>query len=269
MPPMSSKQQSAVVELDWSLPPGVRAVITDRVGGVSLPPFDSFNLASHVNDDIDCVSVNRDLLINQLKYCDRIQWLQQVHSSDVHRVGADNYQLMSPIIADASVTAMEGQACSVLTADCLPVLFCQQDGQQVAAAHAGWRGLAGGVLQQTLAQFADPAKVSVYIGPAIGPRQFQVGEDVLQAFQMQLGQNVRRYFIPQNIAATAIVGQRYLADLAGIAKYVLEQTGVSDIQQSGICSVENTDYFSYRRDGVTGRFASLIWIENRPCLKEI
>ena len=261
---MRKDQHQAVDISDWALPSGVRVCITDRFGGVSQPPFDQFNLATHVNDDPVAVAHNRQQLLDQLTHCQQIHWLQQVHSSDVHVITADNHDSPTAVTADASVSRLAGQACCVLTADCLPVLFCRNDGLQVAAAHAGWRGLAAGVLQKTLAQFPDPSAVRVFIGPAIGPRQFQVGEEVLQAFQPILGDQDEQFFQRQTRAQTGLAGVRYLADLAAMAEQFLRHSGVVDICQSGICSVENPHYYSYRREGVTGRFASLIWIDKAP-----
>lgn len=252
----------ATVELaNWSLPAGIRACITDRHGGISKAPYESFNLALHVDDDSRLVQANREQLCNRFAGLEQVHWLQQVHGHDVHHIDQADATHVPNIVADAAVTSMVGQACCVLTADCLPVLFCRSDGQQVAAAHAGWRGLAGGVLQQTLDWFPEPSEVLVYIGPAIGPRQFEVGADVVRAFQTSLGDECIPFFQSRSRFNVGNVQPKWLANLAGLAEALLQQAGVSNITHSATCTVEDDRYFSYRRDGQTGRFASLIWRE--------
>jgi len=241
---------------DWPAPASVRACVTTRAGGVSLPPFDSLNLGDHVEDAPLAVAANRQVLVDALG-C-RPAWLQQVHSPDV--VEADSRCVPT---ADASWTATPGTACAVLTADCLPVLFCNEAGTEIAAAHAGWRGLAAGVLEAALLAVCDaagcaPAEVCVWLGPCIGPRQFEVGADVLQAFGARPGQTDAGRFVPR-MAADGM--PRWLADLQGLAEDRLAAAGVRKVSAERACTVEQgSRFFSYRRDGVTGRMAAAVWI---------
>lgn len=230
---------------DWSLPDGVMAVITTRQGGVSPVPYQHNNLALHVGDDAAAVASNRRRLWQQLPGVTAVQWLNQVHGTTVFRAcGAT----VTPQ-ADAVVSRTAGLACAVLTADCLPVLFCDDRGTQVAAAHAGWRGLAGGVLLNTLAEFASPEQVRVFLGPAIGPAAFEVGPDVRRAF----GWASEQCFRPGQ-------GDRLLADLYQLAREQLLRAGVNSISGGDFCTATDTErFYSYRREGVTGRMASLIW----------
>ncbi|MFG1495113.1 peptidoglycan editing factor PgeF [Saccharospirillum sp. HFRX-1] len=239
----------SVVFPDWPLPEGVRLAWTQRSGGVSQAPFDSFNLAHHVGDDAATVDANRQQLLTSLPGCTDIRWLSQVHGTDVKDVCLS--QNGEP--ADAAITSEPGLAACVMTADCLPVFFWQQDGRQVAIAHAGWRGLAGGVLANTLAQFDDPATVFCGLGPAIGPTAFEVGADVVDAFSGW--PNADLAFQPTGKA------NKWLADLPALAAAWLQRAGVATVYCSGECTfVQGDDYYSYRRDGRTGRMANLIWI---------
>lgn len=231
---------------DWSLPPAVEARITLRQGGCSHPPWDSNNLALHVGDNPADVAANRAQLLQNLPGASGIQWLEQVHGTDV--VAADCRGRVP--LADAQFSQTPGLVCAVMTADCLPVLFCAADGSQVAAAHAGWRGLAAGVLLQTLQTFPDPAEVLVFLGPAIGPAAFEVGPEVRGVFA-EAGADC---FRPGE-------GDRWYADLYGLARRQLETAGVHHIAGGDGCTFSQPErFFSYRRDGQTGRMASLIWI---------
>ena len=233
---------------DWPLPQGVHLAWTQRQGGVSEQPFDRFNLAHHVGDDAAAVDANRQQLLAALPGCHDIRWLSQVHGTEVKDVCCS--QNGEP--ADAAFATEPGIAACVMTADCLPVFFWQADGTKVAIAHAGWRGLAAGVLANTLAQFDDPAQVSCGLGPAIGPTAFEVGAEVVDAFAGW----------PQSESAfqpTENAG-KWLGDLPGLAAAWLQQAGVAVVQRSNACTFVNaTDYFSFRRDGRTGRMANLIW----------
>jgi YfiH family protein len=232
---------------DWPAPANVRACITTRSGGVSLPPFDGLNLGDHVEDDLQAVADNRGLLVERLG-C-RPAWLKQVHSPDV--VEADPAQLPT---ADASWSDTTGIACSVLTADCLPALFCDRAGSRVAAAHAGWRGLAGGVLENTLDALAvEPAEVLVWLGPAIGPQAFEVGPEVREAFLAQHRQ-AEQAFLPSRNAG------KFMADIYALARIRLAARGVTAVYGGGFCTVSDARFFSYRRAARTGRFASLVWL---------
>ncbi len=238
---------------DWPLPDGVHACFTGRRGGVSLPPYDSLNLGDHVGDAPEAVIANRTAVQRALSGIDRIQWLTQVHGTVVLDAdanhGAEGTESEAPV-ADASTSQQPGTACAVMTADCLPVLFCNSDGSRVAAAHAGWRGLADGILLETLKAFDDVSQVSAYLCPAIGPKAFEVGPDVRDAFASA----------PEECFKQGR-GDRLFADLFGLARWQLEGAGVAQVYGGGVCTYEQSeDYFSYRRDGVTGRQVSLIWI---------
>ncbi|MGI2171100.1 peptidoglycan editing factor PgeF [Shewanella sp. MF05960] len=246
---------------DWSLPDNVAIAMTDRHGGYSLPPFDSLNLGLHVGDNHQHVLANRAALCQQLALPTEPLWLDQVHGVDVvnmpHR--ARNESLidstsLSPIKADASYSNKVGDVCVVMTADCLPVLLCNKQGTEVAAVHAGWRGLFAGVIEQTVALFNSPrAELIAYLGPAIGPDAFEVGAEVRDAF-MQKHPQASQYFMLHH--------NKYLADLAGLATLRLSQMGVSQVFNANVCTFNDPNYFSYRRDQQTGRMASFIWLKS-------
>ncbi|MDT3711188.1 MAG: peptidoglycan editing factor PgeF [Pseudomonadaceae bacterium] len=233
---------------DWPAPAMIRACVTTRTGGISVPPFDSFNLGDHVGDDPSAVAWNRQHL-QDLLGC-RPAWLSQVHSSTAIKAMAD-----SCATADASWSDVPGEACAVLTADCLPVLFCNRAGTRVAAAHAGWRGLAGGVLETTLGALAVPAaELLVWLGPAIGPAVFEVGPEVREAFVAQHA-DATEAFVPSRNAG------RFMADLYKLARIRLAAVGVDAVYGGGLCTFSDARFYSYRRTARTGRFASLVWID--------
>lgn len=221
--------------------------MTTREGGVSEPPWAGFNLGDHVGDDPRHVAANRARLREQLPA--EPGWLRQVHSARVVELGRDVSRE-----ADASFSREAGQVCAVLTADCLPVLFCDQAGSVVAAAHAGWRGLAGGVLEATVAAMrVPPAQILAWMGAAIGPQAFEVGDDVREAFVSQHPATAGA-FVPH-------ASGKWLADIYALARIRLAATGVHAVYGGGRCTVSEADrFFSYRRDGVTGRMATLIWL---------
>ncbi|MGC5701948.1 peptidoglycan editing factor PgeF [Pseudomonas sp. NFXW11] len=233
---------------DWPAPAGVKACVTTRAGGVSLAPFDSLNLGDHVDDDPLAVSENRQRLTEQFGIAPA--WLQQVHGVAVTH--ADPAQVAC---ADASWSATPGIACAVMTADCLPALFCNRAGTRVAAAHAGWRGLAAGVLEATLDHLdVAPSEVLVWLGPAIGPQSFEVGAEVREAFVAQLPA-AEQAFVP------SINAGRFMADIYQLARLRLAARGVTAVYGGGYCTVTDPRFFSYRRNPRTGRFASLVWLE--------
>ena len=234
---------------DWPAPARVKSLQTLRSGGVSVAPWASFNLGDHVGDDPLHVAANRDALTACLPSAPC--WLQQVHGTLA--VNAENTP--KPAVADAAFTRQVGRVCAVMTADCLPVLFCDRTGSVVAAAHAGWRGLLGGVLESTMAAMAvPPDQVLAWLGPAIGPSAFEVGDEVRAAFVAEL---------PAAGAAFAPCGQgKWLADLYALARLRLARAGVTAVYGGNACTYSDpTRYFSYRRDGVTGRMATLIWLD--------
>ncbi|WP_299492527.1 peptidoglycan editing factor PgeF [uncultured Shewanella sp.] len=231
----------------WFIPSNVNIAFSTRSGGVSLPPFDSLNLGDHVGDSPESVAENRRLIALQCDLPVEPAWLEQVHGVDV--VNADNTQVLR---ADGSVTQDLKQVCVVMTADCLPILLCDKKGTQVSAVHAGWRGLCDGIIDSALAHFKASQEVIAYLGPCIGPNVFEVGEEVKVKFVEQ-DAACEAYFSP--------IKHKYLADLQGLAFYLLQRAGVSLIYQDKRCTYNNKDrFFSYRRDGITGRMASFIWL---------
>ncbi|MBF8680629.1 peptidoglycan editing factor PgeF [Pseudomonas fulva] len=246
---MSGLTQSLLTP-DWPAPASVRACVTTRQGGVSLPPFDTFNLGDHVGDDPAAVAQNRLRLSGEFDI--QPAWLKQVHGLAV--ADADPSRVVE---ADASWTDRPGIACTVMTADCLPVLFCDQAGTQVAAAHAGWRGLAGGVLEATLDRLdVPPAQVLVWLGPAIGPQAFEVGLEVRDAFTA----------VHPEAARAFVDGERpgkLMADIYALARIRLAARGVTAVYGGGLCTVSDERFFSYRRTPQGGRFASLVWLAPR------
>ena len=241
---------------DWPAPSQVRAASTTRQGGVSLSPFDSFNLAGHVGDEPAAVAANRQQLHKALSLPTEPYWLSQIHGITVVNLDDDPGGLPE---ADASITSSANTICAVLTADCLPVLFCDQAGTQVAAAHAGWRGLAAGVLEATVAGFTAPSdQIMAWMGPAIGPQAFEVGDEVRQAF-CDVDSAAAEAFVAVPSEAN---GKKWLADVYRLARQRLAAVGVTNSYGSGHCTyTEAKDFYSFRRDGKTGRMASLVWIE--------
>lgn len=232
---------------DWPAPAHVRALITSRNGGVSRGPYASFNLGLNTGDDREAVMANRASLRKLLPQAPR--WLAQQHGTAV--VEADDVD--SPPAADASIARQPGTVCAIMVADCIPVLFTDRSGTLVAAAHAGWRGMAGGVLEKTVQRMGvSPAEILAYLGPGIGPRAFEVGADV------------REVFVSQDAGAldafVAISPDKWLADLYRLARRALAQSGVDAVYGGEFCTASEAHrFFSYRRDRITGRMAALIW----------
>lgn len=235
---------------DWPLPPGVVACSSTRIGGVSLPPYDSLNLGAHCGDDLVHVEENRKRMFAAGQLPSKPVWLEQVHGKDVLKLTGEPYVSKR---ADASYSNTPGTVCAVMTADCLPVLFCNRDGTEVAAAHAGWRGLCAGVLEETVACFADkPENILAWLGPAIGPDAFEVGPEVRNAF-MAVEAIADRAFRP--------AGEKYYADIYALARQRLTSVGVTQVFGGEHCTFsQKGDFFSYRRDKNTGRMASFIWL---------
>ena len=243
------------IEPEWPAPRNVRALATMRLGGCSEPPFESFNLGDHVGDDESAVASNRKMLANALPGGASVSWLSQVHGTTVVEAGQGE-----PLPrADAQWSRTPGAVCAVLTADCLPVLLCSVDGDVVAAAHAGWRGLMAGVLESTVAAMSTrPERILAWLGPAIGPTAFEVGDEVRDGF-LSLAS-------PSEVAAIGacfvpVVNRpgHYLADLYALARARLYGLGVSGVFGGDHCTHSDSKrFFSYRRDGETGRMASLI-----------
>jgi len=238
---------------DWPAPPGVRALITTRAGGVSAGGHASFNLGRHVGDVSTAVEENRRRLCAALPTPP--VWLNQVHGTAVLAVDAatDRSAIHT---ADAAATTLRGQPCAVMVADCLPVLLCDRAGTCVAAAHAGWRGLAAGILEQTVAAMpTNPADLMAYLGPAIGPQAFEVGAEVRAVF---LAQDAGCH---SAFATTEERPGKYLADLFSLARRRLLAAGVGAIFGGSDCTYSSPQrFYSYRRDGQTGRMAALVWL---------
>ncbi|MFP8965817.1 peptidoglycan editing factor PgeF [Pokkaliibacter sp. CJK22405] len=233
---------------DWPAPINVRSVCTTRLGGVSQAPFDSFNLGDHVGDDPRAVFANRAQLCDELQLPSEPFWLEQVHGTQVLAPGQVR-------CGDASISCEAGEVLSIMTADCLPVLLCDQAGTVVAGAHAGWRGLCEGVLENTVsAMECDPAEIMVWLGPAIGPNAFEVGDEVREAFVAHAP-----------IAGLAFTlgreAGKWMADIYLLARQRLEAMGITAIYGGEYCTHTQEDlFYSYRRDKTTGRMASLIWM---------
>ncbi len=241
----------AIEWLDWPAPAQVKACYTLRTGGVSTAPYHSLNMGDHVGDSLTYVVANRQH-VQALTGQSHITWLKQVHGV---KVVAASPTYDSAIEADACFTQQLGYVCAVMTADCLPVFFCDTTGTQVAVAHAGWRGLLQGVLQHTIATFNGKPSLMAYLGPAISQNAFEVGDDVRNAFiAKEAAWQV--YFTPVKNT------NKWMADLYGIARIILTNMGVTAIYGGTRCTYTEADaFFSYRRDGITGRMANLIWIE--------
>ncbi|MDH2431471.1 peptidoglycan editing factor PgeF [Pokkaliibacter sp. MBI-7] len=236
---------------DWPAPGNVKALCTTRLGGHSQGAFDSFNLGDHVGDDPQAVHANRLQLQAELNLQQPPAWLVQVHGTDVACPGeADDYQ------ADASVTRHRGQALAIMTADCLPVLFCDDKGLVVAGAHAGWRGLCAGILEATIQAMAvAPVSLMAWLGPAIGPAAFEVGDEVREAFIAQQ-RDAAAAFVPGELPG------KWLADIYQLARLRLRLAGIERIYGGEYCTVSQPElFYSYRRDRQTGRMASLIWLD--------
>ena len=235
---------------------GVFAATTLIHGGASRGDYGEYNLATHVGDDPVAVSTNRVKLVEDLDLPSEPVWLDQVHSNKVHvaqRYDAKTGAGMHPVQADASVTRMSGVVCAVLTADCLPVFFRNRDGNEVAVAHAGWRGLHDGIISNTLAAMHSSVEdIMVNLGPAIGPQAFEVGLDVYDAFVSKNLQN--------SSAFIATDKKHYLCDIYQLARIELSAAGVSVFSGGDYCTFNDSEHFySYRRHSRTGRMASLIW----------
>lgn len=240
------------IPAEWQAPPKVKALTTTRLDGCSEGVFASLNLGDHVDDIPESVAENRQRLLEYLGLTEKPQWLQQVHGTDVVQAISDGICRE----ADACWSDEKGVACIVMTADCLPVFFADKSGLKVAVAHAGWRGLCDGVLEKTLALFEQPDETHIWLGPAIGPSAFEVGEEVLQAFVNQQAGAVQAF--------TPVPGKegKYLADIYMLAKLRLQAGGAEKISSCDLCTyTDESNFFSYRRDGQTGRMASLIWVE--------
>lgn len=239
---------------DWPAPPRVHAAVSTRHGpGISAAPFERFNLGLRAGDEVDAVMVNRGALQQGLALPASPRWLRQVHGTTVAELGplpGDGEPQ-----ADAAVSHIPGTVLAILTADCLPVLFCSDDGGEIGAAHAGWRGLAGGMLEATLSQMqSQPSRLLAWLGPCIGAASYEVGDEVRAVFVAH-EQGATDYFLPTRSG-------HWLCDLAGLARQRLLAAGVTQIHGGGFDTLADPRFYSYRREGArSGRFASLIWLD--------
>ena len=235
------------IEADWPAPAGIKAGTTLRQGGVSKAPYASLNIATHVGDELSCVEQNRTLL----NLPNQPQWLEQTHTTDAILLPADE----SIPKGDAAYTLTPNVVCAVMTADCLPLLITDKQGSCVAAIHAGWRGLCNGIIEATINKLpVEPGSLLVWLGPAIGANVYEVGKEVYDAFT-QKHEDAKQAF-------TATSEGHWLFDIYWLARFRLKQIGVTQIYGGDHCTfTEEERFFSYRRDGVTGRMASMIWKE--------
>lgn len=271
-----SMSESVLAESDcltpgWDVSSRVRALVTTRAGGVSLPPYGRWagghetagglNLGMHTGDDPVHVARNRARLLSLAGV--RAAWLEQIHGDTVVR--AEEVPLDAPVRADASVTTASGVACLVMVADCMPVLLCDGDGRAVGAAHAGWRGLVAGIVEKTARRVADlahcePSTLHAYLGPAIGPRAFEVGDEVRDAF-LAASLPAEHEATAHAFVAREHVPGKHWADLCALARLRLARLGVTRVTGGDFCTVTDRErFYSYRRDRVTGRMAALVWL---------
>ncbi len=238
------------IDAEWAAPAHVHAGTTTRSGGASPGPFNGFNLAAHVGDEAEAVAENRLQLRKQLNLPGEPLWLKQQHGNRV--IKAETEQ---PGPADGTYTGMGGVVCAVLTADCIPLLLCNRDGTEIAALHIGWRGLCKRIIQRGLSMFnAAPHELSAWVGPHISQENYEVGADVVSACSS--------IWAETRLAITPGRAGHWHLDLGQLVKTELRQLGVADISGCGRCTYANKEmFYSYRRDGVTGRMASLIWME--------
>ena len=235
---------------DWPAPKHIRAGFSIRKGGYSEGQFSTLNLASHVGDNKIHVEKNRDYLINQLKLSSSPVWLSQTHSN--HIVCLDNKTINKN--ADGAYTTKNNRICTVMTADCVPLLFCDQSGKQVAAIHAGWKGICKGIIDKAIKIYHDTSKIMVWIGPCISAKHYEVGIDVYN--------NCLNYLSLTKDAFIETDKNHWNCDLVSLVNIILKKSQVGAIYECGLCTYEQEDmFYSYRRDGETGRTASMIWME--------
>ena len=248
--------RDGLLAFDWPLPPGVRAAFTTRVGGKSGAPWDSFNVGAHVGDAPQAVAANRAGLRALLDLPSEPRWLNQVHGAAVADLDAAVSEA-GPVTADACVTSAAGRVCVIMVADCLPVLFASRDGRRIGAAHAGWRSLAAGILEHTVAALGVPgAQLTAWLGPAISRQHFEVGAEVREAF-IATDPSATQYF-------EANARGRWQADLVGLARQRLARLGISAVSGGSWCTFADRErFYSFRRDGKGGRMAALIWRTER------
>lgn len=244
-------QKSAIwIEAEWPAPKNIRAGTTLRTSGYSKKPFDELNLALHVEDESDCVRKNRNTVIESLHLKSEPNWLDQIHSSKIINLDITSENLN----ADASYTTKNHNICTIMTADCVPILFCNIEGTQVAAVHAGWKGLSNGIIENSVNALTSPEKLLAWIGPCISSSHYEVGADVYE--------NCINHSASLENGFEIINDDHWNCDLVKITKILLKNCGVGAIYECNLCTYENSDlFYSYRRDGKTGRTASMVWME--------
>ncbi|MDH5434596.1 MAG: peptidoglycan editing factor PgeF [Gammaproteobacteria bacterium] len=248
---VSIKNNKSYILPQWDTPEHIKACVTTRIGGFSQNSCKFFNLANHVGDNPEDVFQNRSLLASDLELINEPMWLEQVHGN----LCLPWQQSEDPLTADASFTTTSNQPCVVMTADCLPVLFTNKQGNWIAACHAGWRGLEKGVIENTIANYkGKTADLLAWIGPAISQKHFEVGEEVREQFCSHHS-SYQTFFQPNEHG-------RFQFDFIGLARFIMTNLGIC-VYGGNYCSYTNDKlFYSYRRDGETGRMASLIWIED-------
>jgi YfiH family protein len=267
---MASPEPVELITPEWDAPAGVRAAMTTRLGGVSATPWDSLNLGVHVGDSPAAVLENRLRVRREADLPSEPVWLEQVHGTSVvvldagsvpRTATADQLMTARRPRADAAITREQGVVCAIQVADCMPVLFAARDGSVVGAAHAGWRGLASGILGATVAAMEVPAdQIVAWLGPAIGPEHFEVGADVVAAFAATAHHEQRAQ---TEAAFSPRPNGKWLCDLFTLARLRLAALGVTQVSGGGLCTVSDARrFYSYRRDGQTGRMAALIWLNS-------
>lgn len=247
---MTKQAYKLWIDADWPAPKHIHAGTSTRIGGYSKTPYNELNLAHHVGDVPSNVEKNRDTLSKYLKLPSEPLWLNQTHSSKIISIDT----IPENTDADASVTTRQNKVCTVMTADCVPILFCDKNGTKVAATHAGWKGLCSGIIENTISTFSCPESILAWIGPCISNEHYEIGIDVYEHCLNH--SNLLKNAFDQ------INADHWYADLARMAKILLENSGVGSIYECKLCTYKmNGLFYSYRRDGDTGRTASMIWME--------
>ncbi len=247
---MTNQSEHLWLWADWPAPSHVRAGTSLRNGGISLPPFDELNIGLHVGDDENHVLSNRNILSQHLDLASDPVWLDQIHSSNI--ISLDNRSIGTS--ADGSYTTKKKNACTIMTADCVPILLCNATGTKVAAIHAGWKGICSGIIEKAVNLFSNAGTIYVWIGPCISSDYYEVGRDVFEQC-IDHDASLKSAFIQRN-------EDHWYCDLVKTVKIILNKSGVGLIYECGLCTYKMDKlFYSYRREGVTGRTASMIWME--------
>jgi YfiH family protein len=247
---MTSQNTALWIEADWPAPEHIRAGTSIRTGGYSIEPYNELNLAQHVGDKSDNVEKNRDALIKHLHLKTEPVWLTQAHSSSIICIDTPPINLE----ADASYTSEKNNVCAVMTADCVPILLCNREGTKVSAVHAGWKGICGGIIENAIETYSEADSLLAWIGPCISSAHYEVGKDVYE--------NCLNHSNLLKIGFEQISADHWYCNLVKIVNILLENKGVGAIYECNLCTYKNDELlFSYRRDGITGRTASMVWME--------